>query len=382
MTTDQQNLILPRFRVYGNIAEFETERHLEWFFWHTVLTKLGLKPLASQYSCREGICDILARGIDDRLIIIELKNTQDSHVIEQITAYFDALHLEKPFSEEVDYSKPITLYTVCPSYSSRTVSILKYHKLDFTVLAYIVKSCDQVFRFTLWDWFTNEEIVQIEIPSATEIPTDFNLPDPPKSYVDLLRKCSDDQKHWAIQTRDQIYQFAQSSNFKISETPDGKSTRFERTKLYPIVEMDWDNKRDTLAIYLWLPFTTVNGRINMMRETYKKTSMMRLWIVDGEVEFLAYVENKRKSWLVFTKDELENQKFPRPTKMRGRRYGEIHYWEGLAMPTQFYLETMGMIDKSHSLSDFVALALDHALKRYTKSQSSRKTENITKTVEP
>ncbi len=146
--------ILPRFRVYGEIAEFETERHLEWFFWHTVLTKIGLKPLKSQHTCREGICDILAKGAKNQLVIIELKNIQDSHVIEQITTYFDALKEEQPFAEQIDYTKPIELYTVCPSYRYQTELTLKYHQLNFTLFSYTVKRNNTGFAFTLYLWLT------------------------------------------------------------------------------------------------------------------------------------------------------------------------------------------------------------------------------------
>jgi hypothetical protein len=377
MLTDKNNMVLPRFRVYGEIAEFETERHLEWFFWDTVLIEMGLKPLANQYSCREGICDILAKGTDNQLIILELKNTQDSHVIEQITAYFDDLKVEKPFSEEIDYTRPIELYTVCPRYSSRTSQVLKYHKLDFTILTFNVISFNQGFRFTLWNWATQEKIAQIEISNTTEISKDFNLPDPPKSYVDLLGKCSDVQKNWIVQIRDQIYQFACNSNLKISENPDGKWTRFERTKQFPIAEIGWDNKRDDLAIYLWLPFTTINGPSNLKwgGDKYKRTAMMRLWVVGGEVESIAYVENGRKSWVVVTQDEIEKQIFSRPTKMSRGGYGGSDYWKGLAMPTQYYLGTMGIIVKSYSLTEFVELALENALQRFKKSQKSLKPNN-------
>ena len=82
MLTDAHSLVSPRFRVYGDIAEFETERHLEWFFWHTVLPELGLKPLKGQHICKEGICDILAKGTENQLVIIELKNIHPSHLID------------------------------------------------------------------------------------------------------------------------------------------------------------------------------------------------------------------------------------------------------------------------------------------------------------
>ncbi|MGK7949437.1 MAG: endonuclease NucS domain-containing protein [Xenococcaceae cyanobacterium] len=370
---NQRNPTLPRFRIYGEIAEFETERHLEWFFWDTVLIKIGLTPLKRQYTCRNGICDILAKGTENQLVIIELKNTQDSHVIEQVTAYFDALKEEQPFAEEIDYTKPIDLYAVCPSYNNRTELILKYHKLDLTLLCYTLKRNSQSFDFILYQWFTKIEIVVIKIPLATTIPSLFNLPDPPKSFVDLLGKSSEDEKKWITQVRDRIYQFSQEFNYKIYEKPYGKWTRFERNKKNPIAEVGWDNKRDSLAIYLWLPFTTINGRWNMrMRggreENYNRTAMMRLWLIDGIVTYVGYIHNGRKSWLIFTSDELENERFSLPSKLKKQKWsGNARYWKGLAMPTDFYLETMGISNNSYSLDFFVELALKHSLHRQKKS---------------
>lgn len=74
---EKYNSISPRFRVYGDFAEFETERHLEWFFWDTVLPKIEFKPLANQYRCQVGICDILALTLQSLLIklIVSLKTT-------------------------------------------------------------------------------------------------------------------------------------------------------------------------------------------------------------------------------------------------------------------------------------------------------------------
>ncbi len=371
----ESNPFSPRFRIYGEVAEFENERQLEWFFWHTVLVKIGLTPLKNQYSCKEGICDILAKGTDNELIVIELKVTPDSHVIEQITAYFDALNEEKPFAEQIDYSKPIKLYTVCPSYGDRTKLVLKYHKLDVTLFSYTVKSYNQRLIFTLHQWQTNTEVVLIEISSATAITPEFNLPEAPKSFIDLTGKCSEDEKQWVMQVRDQIYQFAQKHNHKIHEKPAGSWIRFERNKQNPIAEVGWDNKRNILAIYLWLPFITINGNLNVKgprEKNYKRTAMMRLWIVDGIVKHIGYVENGNKGWLVVTNDELQSGTFSKPVKlkkwMNQYRHSSASYWKGLAMPTQFYLKTMGFTIDSHSLNTFVELALEHSLQRLNKDR--------------
>jgi len=365
--TNQSSPIVPRFRVYGERAEFETERHLEWFFWYTVLPKIGLKPLKSQHTCREGVCDILAKGSESQLVIIELKNVEDSHVIEQITAYFDALIEEKPFDEQIDYTKPIELYTVCPTYRNRTVTTLKHHKLKFSLFSYAVKSSDQGFIFILYEWLTKTEIAKIDLPIAPELSPTLNLPDPPKAFVNLLGNCSEDEKRWAIEVRDQVYQFAQSLNYRIYEKPDSKWIRFERNKQNPIAEMGWENKRESLAIYLWLPFVTINGQWNMkVRDSYKRTAMMRIWVTDGIVQYVGYIENQRKSWLVVTDEEIQTGKFTKPVKLH-RKSGSA-YWKGLAMPTDIYLDLMGFTACSHSLNAFVELALEHSLQRLTKSR--------------
>jgi hypothetical protein len=367
----QPNPTKPRFRISGDSTEFETERHLEWFFQDTVLPHLGIKILANQYSCKVGICDILAIGVNCQLIIIELKNSLDTNVFEQITTYFDALAEEKPFGEKVNYDKPIELYTVCPMYGNRTLHVLKYHKLDFTVLTYKIEDLAQNYIFTLQNWVTKEEITRIEILKTLSLPQDFQLPDPPKSFINLLGKCSNDQREWVIQIRDQVYEFAQNHNYKISETTNGKATRFQRSKPHPIAEVDWDTTRETLTIYLWLPFTTINGRFNMQRaggENYKRKAMMRIWVVDGRVSFVGFIANGRKSWLVVTGDELHAETFPLPTKLQKHmRYKNgNHYWKGLAMPTQYYLKTMQLPNHLSSLGEFVNLALEYALQRSQK----------------
>ena len=216
------------------------------------------------------------------------------------------------------------------------------------------------------EWLTKTEIVKIEIPIATESAPIPNLPDPPKAFVNLLGNCSENEKKWAIEIRDQIYQFSQSLNYRIYEKPDGKWVRFERNKQNPIAEIGWENKRESLAIYLWLPFMTVNGQCNMRRDSYKRTAMMRLWIDDGIVQYVGYIENQRKSWLVVTDEEIQTGKFTKPVKLQ--RKGLSAYWKGLAMPTDIYLDLMGFTSRSHSLNAFVELSLEHSLKRITKSR--------------
>jgi hypothetical protein len=414
MLTSKLNTLEPRFRVYGDVVEFETERQLEKFFCDVVIFKLGLKFLANQYICKNGVCDILAKGnnnqliipilssrsFEDRrafptptttdsincsnphssvgawtitgnnnqLIIIELKNTKDSHIFEQITAYFDALENERPFSEQIDYNQTIELITVCPTYSDRARYIMS-HISNLKAIYYELKPQQQNLKFTLFDYLSKSELVSIQISTSSRLTPEINLPVAPKSFIDLLNKCSIEEKDWAILIRNQIHNFSQEFNLRISETPVGKWLRFEKTKQFPIAEIGWDAKRSNLAIYLWLPFLTINGRINNSRDSYHRTSMMQIWVVNRNVQYLAYIENGIKSWAVVTNDEINTGAFTRPVKLnKWMSYGNSRYWKGLAMPTQFYLNHLKPEIETNNLSSFLKLALSHLVLRLKKSK--------------
>jgi RecB family endonuclease NucS len=176
MLTSKLNTLEPRFRVYGDVVEFETERQLEKFFCDVVIFKLGLKFLANQYICKNGVCDILAKGNNNQLIIIELKNTKDSHIFEQITAYFDALENERPFSEQIDYNQTIELITVCPTYSDRARYIMS-HISNLKAIYYELKPQQQNLKFTLFDYLSKSELVSIQISTSSRLMPEINLPE-------------------------------------------------------------------------------------------------------------------------------------------------------------------------------------------------------------
>lgn len=370
----------PKFKIFGKVAEFESEQYLERFFLNAVLPEIQLRPLASQHVCGQGICDILALGQNNQLVIIELKNTKDTHVIEQLIRYLDALAVEKPFSDQVDYARPIELYAVCPDYADSLEMTLKYHRLIFNVLAYRVENEEQTHRFHLWNWLSNEAIAHIEIPRIQNSDT-VVLPDPPKAFLKLLERCCDRDRSQANLIRQQIYKFSAQHNYKICERADGQWVRFERNKQYPIAELGWDGQRRELAIHLWLPFTTINGRSNMKRypKKYRRTSMMRIWTDSNKVQYLGYVHNGRRRWLIVTFQEIKDEKFPIPTKLNKWlkytgdycRVSMGSYWKGLAMPFATYVETMNMPNLETSFKEVVQLALDHSLKRYSQQRNRK-----------
>jgi RecB family endonuclease NucS len=102
-------------RKTGNGYEFSSEYALEEFVWENLEQLFQLKPVARQYPAKGEFCDILAVR-DQQLYILELKNTEDRYVVQQLTRYYDNLFDLKPFAEQIDYSLPVKLIALAPAF--------------------------------------------------------------------------------------------------------------------------------------------------------------------------------------------------------------------------------------------------------------------------
>lgn len=61
---------------------FASESNLEDFVWSKLNSLFGLSPLKRQYTVYGDICDILALDGNSRLVVIELKNTEDRYIVQ------------------------------------------------------------------------------------------------------------------------------------------------------------------------------------------------------------------------------------------------------------------------------------------------------------
>ncbi|MEC4986752.1 MAG: endonuclease NucS, partial [Oscillatoria sp. PMC 1076.18] len=68
--------------------QFDSEAVLEDFVWDNLETLLGLTPLERQYSVNGQYCDLIALGENQQLVVIELKNTEDRYIVQQLTRYY------------------------------------------------------------------------------------------------------------------------------------------------------------------------------------------------------------------------------------------------------------------------------------------------------
>ena len=116
-------------RKTGSGWEFDSEAALEDFLWDNLENLFGLTPLKRQYNANEQFCDILGTSKQKQLALLELKNSEDRYVVQQLTRYYDILVEEKPFAEKVDYEQPIRLAAIAPSFHKDNFTDLKYHLL-------------------------------------------------------------------------------------------------------------------------------------------------------------------------------------------------------------------------------------------------------------
>ncbi len=88
---------------------------------------------------------------DCQTYILELKNTADRYLVQQLTRYYDRLLQEKPFSDHVDYQKPIKLVALAPSFHEHNFIDRKYLRLEIQSLKFELKQKDQKFLLLLED---------------------------------------------------------------------------------------------------------------------------------------------------------------------------------------------------------------------------------------
>jgi Endonuclease NucS len=111
--------------------EFKSEAELENFLFIHLDRLLNLSPIVRQYRIGTEICDVLATDSQKNLSIIELKNTEDRYIVQQLTRYYHGLIENQPKFDGVDYKKPVKLIAIAPSFHIHNFVDKAYHRLNF-----------------------------------------------------------------------------------------------------------------------------------------------------------------------------------------------------------------------------------------------------------
>ena len=128
---------------------FKTEFELEEFVWASLEPLFNLTPLARQYIIEGQICDILATTPEQQLVVLELKNVEDRYVVQQLTRYYASLRQAQPFADQVDYSLPIRLVAIAPTFHAHNHIDREHSRLDFEFYRFSIAEDGDRFRFQL-----------------------------------------------------------------------------------------------------------------------------------------------------------------------------------------------------------------------------------------
>lgn len=135
----------------GEEWKFESEVALEDFVWANLNCLLKLDTLKRQYIANGEVCDILARDENGRLVVMELKNTQDRYIVQQLTRYYDNLLNQKPLKQEINYELPVRLIAIAPIFHNHNWIDRKYHKLDLEFVSFTIHQDDNLIYLNLKD---------------------------------------------------------------------------------------------------------------------------------------------------------------------------------------------------------------------------------------
>jgi len=246
--------------------KFESEADLENFVWTHLESLLGLKPLKRQYSAKGEWCDILALTENRQLVILELKNTEDRYVVQQLTRYYDNLLEEKAFETEIDYRLPIRLVAITPSFHRHNFLDQKHHKLDFEFLLFeVIQERNQLYLSLKK---RNQELIsRLRIPypeekiidEAENIASSITIPPTPKALQKALKNESTEKQNIILKIREKILRFDE----RIGEKSTAVTTTYGKKKVNDqlvtipskfCVGFQKPSSSPNLELFLYLPF--------------------------------------------------------------------------------------------------------------------------------
>lgn len=341
-----------------------------------LLALFGLSILKQQYTVEGQVCDLLAVNENQQLTILELKNVEDRYLVQQITRYYDVVQRIQPFPEQVDYSQPIRLIAIAPAFHRDNQIDRQYNPLDIEFWQFkVLERTNQIYlRLSNLD---TQQQVQVKIPYEERTEA-FNIPNPPKSFLNLIAPCRTSEQHSLLQLRDRLLRF----DARMQETVRGGSVMYGKSKSKPCAEFRWDRSRTCVVLYLWLPHVLQGCK------TKQGVARMRIWTDWQTVSDLGHVPqgNGRKisvsEWqagkirplnkLLPSKEENRQRFFNNPQYRReyiGQHYNigtNPHYRAGLALLFEHYARWIDQPKLQPSLECLLDLALETWLKRFSK----------------
>ena len=232
---------------------FSSEQALEEVIWRNLAELLGVKPLCRQFSIDGKVCDLLAVDTADSLVIIELKNTEDRYIVQQLTRYYDALKYAEALPFTVDASHP-RLIAISPSFHTDTLIDCRYSTLDVELLTFrLAASGTADLVLSLYN-SSAVELSALHLPRVLKATQpEIELPEVPRKLLNWLSRSSAEEYDWVMRMRSQLLSF----DPRMKEIVTTTSIFYGRGKTKACCELRKESpaqsRRRVLAYFLWLP---------------------------------------------------------------------------------------------------------------------------------
>jgi RecB family endonuclease NucS len=322
--------------------KFIDESELENFVWENLEEIFALKPLKRQLNIKGEICDIIGISENNQLAIIELKNTEDRYIINQLTRYYDNLVEEQPFKEQVDYDQEIRLLAICPNFHRHNLIDVKHSRLKFELFTFsILCKENEEFYFSLCQKFNQSEVKLCKINyQAVNLQNqqNDNIPEAPRLLLDWLGALTETELDNLKQIRQQILSF----DDRIEEIIVNKSivnksivyaSRYGKDKLRQCAEFSFDKKSKKIILFLWL---IIPSRQN------KTIARMQVDTKEEYFTYSRYAPVKEKSILW---EKFVNKVYYSVTEHSGRLFSEVSYF-GAVYERVFVDETKKLVNEA------------------------------------
>lgn len=231
---------------------FSSEFELEETVWQHLKRLLKLSPLKRQYAVNGQFCDILATDDLNCLVVIELKNTEDRYIVQQLTRYYDALCEDTALKSLVDTRKPIRLIAIAPRFHRDTLIDCKYNQLSIELMTFDLVPQDDSYRLRLTNLDTKQSTsIKLSSSEPATTPAARVLPDPPRKLLNWLAHSSKAEYDGILNARKQLL----GADPRMREIVDGSRILYGRGKTMTCAEIRTVKSGDARVprLFLWLP---------------------------------------------------------------------------------------------------------------------------------
>lgn len=247
----------------GQSWQFSTESDLEEVIWRNLPKLLNLNPLSRQFSISGKFCDILAVDEANQLVVIELKNTEDRYVVQQLVRYYSAIQAAETLPFEVAMREP-RLIAIAPSFHADTLTDCQYSTLKIELMTFELEPLKRDRLCLVLNDADGDELSSLILttePLSTQ--PDILIPEPPRKLLNWLSQSHELEHAWILALRKQIL----GADPRMREIVESNAITYGKGKAKPCCELKKITdkyRRKGVDCCLWLPDPENNAHVIKM----------------------------------------------------------------------------------------------------------------------